>query len=137
MVDVKPTVGSVMVNSPVVVEDWHPVAHARQLMLMHSFSFLPVRLEEKWFLVSELGLARFLNVGREQKVARLGLTIAEAVKSGFEPVPIAKRQLLTTDTPLRAVLDGARVQDGPMLWLVVDGSRPDRLAGVLSPFELM
>lgn len=137
MVDVKPTVGSVMVNSPIVVEDWHPVAHARQLMLMHSFSFLPVRLEERWCLVSELGLARFLNVGRDERVKRLGLTIAEAVKAGLEPVPIADGQLLTTDTPVRAVLDDARVQDGPMLWLVVDDSRTDRLAGVLSPFELM
>ena len=35
------------------------------------------------------------------------------------------------------VLTGARVQDGPMLWLVVDEHQPDHLAGVLSPFELM
>lgn len=137
MVDVKPTVGSVMVNSPIVVEDWHPVAHARQLMLMHSFSFLPVRLDEKWCLLSELGLARFLNVGRDNKITRLGLTIAKAVEAGLDPVPIRFDQLLTTDVPVRAVLDGARVQDGPMLWLVVDDSRSDRLAGVLSPFELM
>jgi CBS domain-containing protein len=137
MVDVKPTVGSVMVNSPVIVEDWHPVAHARQLMLMHSFSFLPVRLDGKWCLISELGLARFLNVGREMKVARLGLTIADAVNTGLEPVPIGDGQLLTTKMHVHDVLANARVKDGPMLWLVVDDSRSDRLAGVLSPFELM
>jgi CBS domain-containing protein len=137
MVDVKQTVGSVMVNSPIVVEDWHPVAHARQLMLMHSFSFLPVRLDDKWWLVSELGLARFLNVGRDKKFKRLGLTIAKAVDMGLEPVPIGDGQLLTTEMPVSDVLNGARVQDGPMLWLVVDESRSDRLAGVLSPFELM
>ncbi len=135
MVDVKPTVGSVMVNSPVTVEDWHPVAHARQLMLMHSFSFLPVRLDNKWWLISELGLARFLNVRRTKKITRLGLTIAKAVEAGLEPVEAG--QLLTTEMPVHDVLESAHVQDGPMLWLVADDSRSDRLAGVLSPFELM
>ena len=104
---------------------------------MHSFSFLPVRLDNKWWLVSELGLAQFLNVGREKKFSRLGLTIAEAVTKGLEPVPIEDGQLLTTAIPVSDVLDSARVKTGPMLWLVVDESRSDRLAGVLSPFELM
>ncbi len=137
MVEAKPTVGSVMVNSPIVVEDWHPVAQARQLMLMHSFSFLPLRLDKQWWLVSELGLARFLNVGREEKIKRLGLSLAAAGAMTLELVPIGDGQLLRPNTPVRDVLNAARVQDGPMLWLVVDELQRDRLAGVLSPFELM
>jgi hypothetical protein len=60
MMDGKPNVGDVMVKSPITVDSWQPVAHARQLMLMHSFSFLPVCLDNNWHLISELGLARYL-----------------------------------------------------------------------------
>ena len=38
---------------------------------------------------------------------------------------------------IAAVLERAKVQKGPTLWLVVDEKHPDHLAGVLSPFELM
>jgi len=39
---VRTRVDDFMVRSAVVVHPWQPVAYARQLMLMHSFSFLPV-----------------------------------------------------------------------------------------------
>ena len=77
-------------------------------MLMHSLSFLPVRLDDKWWLVSELGPAQFLNVGREKKFSRLGLTIAEAVMKGLVPVPIEDGQLLTTAIPVSNVLEFVR-----------------------------
>ncbi|MNW12390.1 hypothetical protein D3C71_2100650 [compost metagenome] len=50
---------------------------------------------------------------------------------------ISDAELLRAGMPVAAVLAGAQVQDGPMLWLVVDERQPDHLAGVLSPFELM
>lgn len=50
---------------------------------------------------------------------------------------IAPEELLRAGMTVADVLAGAQVQDGPMLWLVVDESQPDHLAGVLSPFELM
>lgn len=43
----------------------------------------------------------------------------------------------TFDSPTPAVLDRTRVKDVPMLCLVVDYSRTDWLAALLSPFELM
>ena len=137
MVGVRRSVGSVMVKSAITVDPWQPVAHARQLMLMHSFSFLPTRQHDHWWLVSELGLAKFLNVGRDEKSRRLGMTIEQAETEGLELVEISESQLLTATMPLDDVLSGAKVQDGPMLWLVIDDERHDRLAGVLSPFELM
>jgi hypothetical protein len=50
---------------------------------------------------------------------------------------IAPEKLLRAGMTVSDVLTGAQVQDGPMLWLVVDERQPDHLAGVLSPFELM
>lgn len=139
MVDVKPTVGHVMVKSPITVEPWQPVAHARHLMLMHSFSFLPVRYQERWYLLSELALARFLSASQTIRKALLGLTIEEAIEREprLELVLVAMDRLLKAETPIEEVLHGAKVADGPTLWLVVEDSHEDYLAGVLSPFELM
>lgn len=135
MAGVERTVENLMVSSPVTVESWQPVAHARQLMLMHSFSFLPVLLEGAWCLISELGLAKYLSEGARK--TRLCESIADAKNNGMQVREISDAELLRAGMPVAAVLAGAQVQDGPMLWLVVDERQPDQLAGVLSPFELM
>lgn len=137
MADVERTVGNVMVTSPMTVEKWQPIAHARQLMLMHSFSFLPVRLGGSWCLVSELGLAKFLGVNGETKKTRLGQTVESAKAAGMEMVAVGNDDLLRANMTIDTVLQRAQVQSGPMLWLVVDDAHPEHLAGVLSPFELM
>ena len=45
--------------------------------------------------------------------------------------------LLEASMTIADVLEKSKVQNGPMLWLVVDKNHPNHLAGVLSPFELM
>ena len=130
------TVGNLMVTSPMTVEPWQTVAHARQLMLMHSFSFLPVRLGDSWRLLSELGLAKFLD-DKETKKKRLCLSIEHAIREDLKVVAVEASALLRPDMLVSDVLDRAQVQDGPMLWLVVEDQHPERLCGVLTPFELM
>ena len=139
MADVKRTVGSVMVKSPITVDHWQPVAYARQLMLMHSFSYLPLRHNEQWWLLSELGLARFLNTSQTQKIIRLGLSIEQAMQHDpkLEPVQVGEGELLTANKPIEDLLKDASDRQGPTLWLIIDDGRQDHLAGVLSPFELM
>ncbi len=139
MAGVERTVGSVMVKSPITVECWQPVAHARQLMLMHSFSYLPLRYQGKRWLLSELGLARFLNTSQKQKNVRLGLAIEQARQYDpkLELVEVGAAVLLTSQKPIKDLLQDASDRQEPTLWLVVDDDRRDHLAGVLSPFELM
>jgi len=139
MVGVKRTVGSVMVNSPITIDPWQPVAHARQLMLMHSFSFLPMWHAGEWWLLSELGLAKFLNVGATKKGVRLGMTIEQArnYQPSLEIVPVPTRRLLSPSSQIKGLLDEADTAQGPTLWLITDIRRKGRLAGILSPFELM
>ncbi|WP_439892497.1 hypothetical protein ACS7SF_08365 [Ralstonia sp. 25C] len=142
MTNGKLAVGDVMVKSPITVEPWQPVAHARQLMLMHSFSFLPVRLDGTWSLISELGLARYLNVGAGQKAERLGKSIDVAVKDGLELKAVPAETILRATDSTNKPLTATPGQNGPSLWLVVesicvDGKDQLHLAGVLSPFELM
>jgi len=104
---------------------------------MHSFSFLPARVDGKWCLVSELGLAKFLNVDGKMRRERIGLNLRDAGSRGLETIEVSDDDLLDAEMPLEDVLKNSRVQQGPMLWLVVDRRDPDHLAGVLSPFELM
>lgn len=139
MKNAKRTIGSLMVKSPITVEPWQPVAHARQLMLMHSFSFLPIWQDDKWWLLSELGLAKFLNVSRTQRKTLLGLTIAEASKHKprLDLTHIDENFLYTSETTIDDVLERAATISAPTLWLVTDEKRKAHLAGVLSPFELM
>lgn len=135
MIGVAPAVADVMVKSPITVQSWHPVAYARQLMLMHSFSFLPVHFDNRWWLVSELGLAKYLR-GDGSRSALLGKTVEEA-KDTLGLIEMHSHQLLSTSMRTDDVLTSAAVKDGPMLWLVIDENRKDHLVGVLSPFELM
>jgi hypothetical protein len=117
-----------MVKAPITLEPWQPVAHARQLMLTHSFSFLPVFMGT-WKLLSETGLARYMRSGADWKdllsasieAASLHLQLLDAKVVGLKD---EVAQLLATDAPSEE-----------RLWLVVDEHK--RLCGVLSPFELM
>lgn len=52
------------------------------------------------------------------------------------------RQLAREGETFSGIVDGfaclcRNVKNGPMLWLVIDDEQEDRLAGVLSPFDLM
>lgn len=127
------TVADYMVKSPVSIEHWQPIAHARQLMLMHSFSFLPVLLNGRWMLVSEMAVVAFLQPKtRTERDMALAQSIADAVTSGLKLLP-AKTLKPTADIAL--LVSKSTIRPVPTLWLVIE--RKDRLTGVLSPFELM
>lgn len=119
-----------MVRSPVTVEPWQPVAHARQLMLMHSFSFLPVQLGS-WKLLSEGAMARYILSGGEWKEL-LSAPIEHAAAHGLE---LAEATIVGLKQEVRELLVGRQNSLTPRLWLVEDEEK--RLCGVLSPFELM
>lgn len=125
------TVADFMVKAPVALESWQPVAHARQLMLMHSFSFLPVLMKTKWQLVSEVSMAKYLN-GPANKKDLLATAIDAASWQGLE---LIDAQVIESSAVVSEILAKVKVGDSPTLWLVVDGH--NQLAGVLSPFKLM
>lgn len=121
-----------MVRQAVTIEDWHPVAYARQLMLTHSFSFLPVRIESEWKLVSEISVAKFL---RKERSNRLALPISQAVQHS-DPMLLEEAAQIRPDL----AIDDLYTMSFPCtarLWLVTESDNADRLLGVLSPFELM
>lgn len=132
---VRVTVGDFMVRSPVTIEPWQPVAYARQLMLTHSFSFLPVKLNGGWMLLPEVSVAKFLH-RRENKKELLAKEIQEVgglLGSGclLELIPNTP---IPENTNVDELLRGVNASN-QTLWLIEDGH--SGLAGVLSPFELM
>ena len=126
-------VSDFMVKTPVSIELWQPVAYARQLMLMHSFSFVPVFHDHKWKLLSEMAMVAFLRPkSREEREKGLALSIEKAVANDLRLLQ-AKR--LKPDGDINKVVQAGLIRATPTLWLVVEGK--NRLIGVLSPFELM
>jgi hypothetical protein len=119
-----------LVKSPVIVEPWQPVAHARQLMLMHSFSFLPVLLGT-WKLLSEGAMARYIH-GRGEWRELLSATIDHASSHGLDLVDAV---VVDLKQEVQDLLAGNKDNSAPRLWLVKD--EHGKLCGVLSPFELM
>jgi CBS domain-containing protein len=123
-------VGDHMVKEPICIEPWHPVARARQLMLTHSFSNLPILLDDKWHLLNELGLAKYL-LGRPRKNA-LGASISSAREHlGLIEAPVAP-----ANADIRELLhESSSRTTGTALWVVV--GQDQRLLGVISAFEML
>ncbi len=124
-------VADYMVKSPVTIESWQPVARARQLMLMYSFTYLPVYIDDRWKLVSEAALAKYLHK-RPGTGTRLATTIEAASSSGLQLLPIIPVHESDNVEELLHKLDPIK---DCSLWLVTDNA--NHLCGVLSPFELM
>lgn len=123
-------VADFMVKSPVTVELWQPLAHARQLMLTHSFSYLPVKLES-WMLISESAMARYLITHRNWGEL-LATSIDEASRNGLSLMPAT---VVSLEDDIRTLLDQNHEKFSPSLWLVQDVH--GRICGILTPFELM
>lgn len=117
-----------MVKSPVVLEVWQPVAHARQLMLTHSFSFLPVFMDG-WKLLSENGLARYMLASKDWAGA-----LARTIEEAAQELDLLEATVVgPTDEVQKLLADDLSKET--RLWLVAEEG--NRLCGVLSPFELM
>lgn len=120
-------VGDYMVRDAIFVEVWTPIAKVRQLMLLHSFSNVPVNHGGTWKLLTELEIALFLQ---RERGKRLALSVEDAEMKGLKLTDAA-----TTKSDADADKVIQRESGTGNLWLVLD--KEERLVGVLSPFELM
>lgn len=131
--EAKLTVADYMVKTPVCIEPWQPVAYARQIMLIHSFSFLPIFHQCRWKLLSELAVASYLHpMTRSKKEIALATSIEEAVNANLKLIPAKK---VKPSDMVSNLLATTTASPAPTLWLVVEAK--NRLVGILSPFELM
>jgi len=131
LMNMRITVQDFMVATPIAIQPWHSVGHARQLMLLNSFSYLPMWDGENWCLLSDMAVAKYLRPDWPAK-SKISKTIEAARADGL---------MLTTVQPVDVqdlVTDLLKDSELPGLWVVVQKRFPSgHLAGVLSPFELM
>lgn len=131
------TVAHFMVRTPVVAEIWHTVGHARRLMLLNSFSYLPIFWKGIWHLLSDMDMAKLFqsldHAGRNMVAAA---SIGEVLNCSEPLLKPRAAAIVDADCEVKTLLNG----DHPGLWLVVnakEGEGLKQLVGVLSPFELM
>lgn len=134
---VRTTVAHFMVRTPVVAETWHTVGHARRLMLLNSFTYLPIFWEGRWHLLSDMDMAKlFQSLDQTGRNRAAATSIEGVLKSNTSLLKPRAAAIVDADCEVKTLLNG----DHPGLWLVVnakEGEELKHLVGVLSPFELM
>jgi hypothetical protein len=123
-------VGDHMIKEPVYVEAWHAVSKARQLMLTHSFSNLPLQLGGTWYLLTEHGLAKYLSAGDRHKL------LATPIGDAKDALRLVVAPTVSESTLLQDLLGEQEWGlPGTPLWLVLDELK--QLSGVISVSELL
>lgn len=143
----KTTVGHLMVTGVVEAKMHETVSAVRRTMLSHSFSFLPVQLDDgHWSLISDAEVARFLRQRHETclRAERLAMTLAAAVDCdglqvnpcvGLRPIGrIDAAAYVAEDDEVDSVL--GRIDERPVL-VTSDGKPSGRLTGILTSFDLL
>ena len=131
------TVKHYMMRHPICAQPWEPVGFIRQTMLEHSFSFLPVQIDEKWKIVSDRAVSAYLwqqstCVGGKQKLER---PLQEAIEEGALKTQCAITT--TPDTCVHTVLNEypAVIDQGhPVL---VKSGNDETLLGIITAFDLL
>lgn len=129
------TVGDFMVRNPSVALPWQPLSMIRQVMLSHSFSYLPVRTQAQggqWQVVADFELARFFREasGTSERHARMATSLGDGVRSG--QVQLRAVTCVGALTRIEEVL--GKIDALPVL---VIGSSDAELIGILTAFDLL
>ena len=134
-------VSQFMVRDVVEAKPWHPVSYVRQQILKHGFSYLPVwfEKEEKWKLISDYSVARYLPryLQTNERKTRLVTPIKDAIKenNGNDRLRVL---LAKTVCPEKKINDNDILKCvGAKPLLVVDPKRKDELVGILTSADIL
>jgi len=132
--------GDIMVRSPATAEPWQPISFIRQVMLTNSFSTLPVRMPDGWWVVSDARVAAYLRAtspaGRN---VRLGATLEEARRDGLQ---LTEAHMCSRDDDIAELANWFAGHPEHLVVLVCDGksgdSPPSRLLlGIVTAFDIL
>ncbi len=127
-----PTVGDFMVRNPICAELWHPISFIRQALLANSFSFLPVRRDTKWHLISDLQIATYLGAaaaGHERR--QLLATKLEAAQIDMRAARCCHADMALCDAL------GMFAGDSSPILVKLSESNQSPIIGILTPFDLL
>lgn len=119
-----------MVRNPVTAELWHNIATVRRNMLSNSFSYLPIRVNNTWGVISDVSLMVYLSVAtKKERGCRLGATVEAVINMpGFT---LYKPRVVFATTPV----DEIKPKMTHLPILVVDSA--GNLLGILTAFDLL
>ena len=122
-----------MVANPVCAEDWHPLSFIRQNMLANSFSYLPVKMDGKWMLISDHALGIYLREGNNDK-KRLVASLETVQKEIPVKLKLEQPKICKGDEPIATVITFFKEKNLPVL---VVGDSDSRLVGILTAHDLL
>jgi hypothetical protein len=126
-------VSDFMVRNPVCAYLWQPLSFIRQIMLVNSFSYLPVQSEhnkKSWQLISDFSLAQYLRGDGDSSRERLIQTLHEVLKSG--KIDLVAAKTCNAQDNVNKVLRNSN--GSPSLVLASDGQQ---LIGIVAAFDLL
>ncbi len=129
------SIEDIMVRNPVVVESWQMVAQARREMLANSFSCLPIYHRQKWQIITDFEVMRFLHCDREsgnELDRRLEKNIGEAI-DGNHLKTISAMSFSPSESVFNLL---GKIENGPVLVIKEIESKP-HLVGIVTPFDLL
>ena len=118
---------------PVCAEEWQPVELVRQTMMERQFAYLPIRICGKWQVLTAVDVARFLSVEEKKRLARLCLSVRDALRDTPGLVP---RRAHVTVAEENATCALRKASDEPILVVKRVGGE-DRLLGIVTAFDLL
>lgn len=129
------TIGDFMVRDPRVALPWQPLSMIRQVMLSHSFSYLPVRTPDpsgQWRVVADFELARFFREASDasQRHARMAMPLRDAVERG----QVELREVTCVGALTR--IDEILGKIDALPTLVIEDSNAE-LIGIVTAFDLL
>lgn len=127
-------IGDFMIRRPQCAELWQPLSFIRQIMLVNSFSHLPVNTAapagHRWRLVSDVAVAKFTRTRtKRDRVKRLRMSVGEASDNGLH---LMEAQVCSADASVEEVL----TKNNGLPILVTDKEH-GRLIGFATPFDLL
>ena len=129
-----------MMGQPVTAEPWEPIAFVRQKMLAHSFSHLPVRIDDCWKIVSDHGIAMYLwePDGSSDVKNKLQQRLDCAMKGTLKArcAIVVKPEALVGEV-VRNHEEDIRRGDPILVEAEIKGEDEKTLLGILTPFDLL
>ena len=118
-----------MVRSPLIVSKCEPLSHVRKEMLLNSYSFIPIYIEDKWQLISDYCLYNYLKTKNNPDSA-LRESVSTACQNGLqlvEPTRIVNEKESIKEINLNTTI--------PVLVHRIE--EKNNLVGILTSFDLI